>query len=129
MPQELPSWRKTDHNLDFIIQKDGIIYGCEIKNTLGYIDKNELEIKINICKHLGIKPLFIMRGPPKSYNNEIINNGGFVLIFETQIYPFGQDDLVKRIKTILGLPVDCPRAIADGTIQRFVKWHDKQKNM
>lgn len=30
-------WIKTNHDLDFVFKKDGINYGCEIKNTLGYI--------------------------------------------------------------------------------------------
>lgn len=31
-------WEKTGHNLDFIFERDGIAYGLEIKNTLGYMD-------------------------------------------------------------------------------------------
>ena len=29
-------WVKTGHDLDFVFKRDGIDYGCEIKNTLGY---------------------------------------------------------------------------------------------
>ena len=116
----------TDHNLDFIVERDNIPYGCEVKNTLGYIDKEELLVKLDICDHLRIKPLFIMRISPKSYNYEIITRGGFALIFETQIYPFGHDGLIEKIAEILDLPVDCPRAIPDGIMNRFMKWHEKQ---
>ena len=31
-------WERTDHNQDFIFERDGIPYGIEIKNTLGYMD-------------------------------------------------------------------------------------------
>ncbi len=31
-------WKKSKHNLDLILSKDNIIYGCEIKNTLAYIN-------------------------------------------------------------------------------------------
>ena len=51
------------------------------------------------------------------------------MIFEVQVYPFGQDGLVRRIRNILGLPVDCPRAIPEGIIDRFMRWHEKTKNM
>jgi len=119
-------WIETNHNLDFIMEKDGLSYGCEVKNTFGYIEKEELEIKMKICEHLGLIPLFIMRASPKDYNNTIIKRGGFVLIFETQIYPLGQEKLVKKIKEILGLPALCSRAIPDGIINRFMRFHDKK---
>jgi hypothetical protein len=51
-------WKKTGHDLDFVFMRDGVTYGCEIKNTLGYIDKEELEVKLEMCAYFGIKPLF-----------------------------------------------------------------------
>lgn len=68
-------WRKTSHNLDFIIEKDNIHYACEVKNTFDYIDKNEMFTKLDICKYLGITPLFIMRFAPKNYIWEIAKRG------------------------------------------------------
>lgn len=116
-------WEKTGHDLDFVFKRDSIEYGCEIKNTLGYIEKEELEIKLEMCDFFGLKPLFIMRYSPKTYNKMIYDHGGFALIFETQIYELSQEGLVKRLKDILGLPVVCSKAIPDGIINRFEKWH------
>ncbi len=118
-------WQATNHNLDFIIEKDSIVYGCEVKNTFAYIERDEFSIKLRICDFLGIKPLFIMRGSPKTYNFEVIQKGGYVMIFEKQIYPFGHEKLVERIIEVLGMPVDCPRKIPDGIIERFIRWHGK----
>jgi len=118
-------WEATNHNLDFIIEKDSVVYGCEVKNTFAYIEREEFSMKLRICDYLGIKPLFIMRGSPKTYNFEIIKRGGYVVIFEKQIYPLGQEKLVKRITEVLGMPVDCPRRIPDGMIERFIRWHSK----
>jgi len=120
-------WEETDHNLDFILERDGRVYGSEVKNKWSYIDSDELAIKLAICDHLGIKPLFIMRGSPKHYNNIIYKAGGYAMIFVSQIYPFGQRELVNRIREKLGLEADCPKAIPDGIIDRFMRWHDKQK--
>lgn len=119
-------WRETDHNLDFIMKKDGKVYGCEVKNKLRYIESEELKIKLNICDRLLVKPLFIMRIAPKSYNYEIIRRGGFSLIFECQIYSYGDRDLVRKIRDILDLPVDCPREIPSGIIDRFMNWHSRK---
>jgi len=119
-------WKKTGHDLDFVFEKDDIAYGCEIKNTLGYIDKEELEIKLEMCEFFGVKPLFIMRYSPKSYNKMIYERGGFALIFEAQIYELSQEKLVQKIKNVLGLPVVCSKAIPDGIIDRLDKWHNSK---
>ena len=122
-------WTKTKHELDYIFERDKIEYGCEIKNTLGYIDKEELEIKLDMCKYFDIRPLFIMRCSPKTYNHIIIKAGGYALLFETQIYDLSQKALVETIRNVLGYNVDCPRAIPTGILDRFEKWHTKQRNM
>jgi len=119
-------WMATDHDLDFILEGDGVAYGAEVKNKFRYIDEDELRIKLSMCDFLDIRPLFIMRGSPKSYNHEIIKQGGYAMIFEAQIYPFGQEDLVQKIRQALGLPVDCPKAIPEGIINRFTNWHGKR---
>lgn len=119
-------WTETNHDLDFVFTRDGVEYGCEIKNTLGYIDKDELDIKIRMCIFFNVKPFFIMRYAPKTYNKLIYENGGFALIFETQIYELGQVELVNKIREVTGLPVICTRAIPDGIIDRFENWHNKK---
>lgn len=119
-------WDETGHDLDFVFERDNIAYGCEIKNTLGYIDKKELVIKLKMCSFLGLKPLFIMRYSPQTYNKMIYENGGFALIFETQIYELSQEELVKKIKDVIGHPVICSKAIPEGIIDRFERWHIRQ---
>ena len=123
-------WTETKHNLDFIIEKDDITYGCEVKNKFEYIDRDELDLKVDICEELEVKPLIIMRQSPQSYNWErIIQKGGYAMIFEYKILSLDQKKLVNKIRKYLSLPVDCPRAIPDGIIERFIRWHKKQKIM
>ncbi|MEA1872772.1 MAG: hypothetical protein U9M91_05260 [Chloroflexota bacterium] len=64
-----------------------------------------------------------MRYAPKPYIKLIYENGGFALLFETQIYELGQVELVKKIKEVTCLPVICTKSIPDGIIDRFEKWH------
>lgn len=119
-------WTESNHNLDRIIVKNGIPYGVEVKNTQNYINRNELRLKIRLCRHLGIRPLFVMRFAPKSYIEEVRKAGGFTLLFEDQIYPFGFTKLMKEVRDNLGLKVQCPRDFKAGDIQRFSNWHDKK---
>jgi hypothetical protein len=70
-------WERTEHNLDRVFEADGRAYGIEIKNTLKYIGRGELSLKIEMCQFLGLVPLFVMRFAPKVYNFEIIGAGVF----------------------------------------------------
>jgi hypothetical protein len=119
-------WTRSNHDLDRIFSADGIDYGVEIKNTLSYIPHLELRTKLNMCEFFGVVPLFIMRMAPASYIQEIRLRGGFTLIFEWQLYPFGQENFAAEVRDQLGLKVGCPNAIEDGTIQRFRNWHEKK---
>jgi hypothetical protein len=118
-------WTVTDHNLDRVFEKDAIAYGVEVKNTLVYISRQELGIKLAICEHLGLRPLFVVRAAPKSYIHQVNAAGGYVVVFRWQLYPFGQEALAEEVRDRLGLPVDCPQAIQAGTVQRLVNWHDR----
>jgi len=40
------TWKQTEHDLDFIFERDGISYGVGVKNTLGYMDYEEFQLKI-----------------------------------------------------------------------------------
>jgi len=119
-------WTQSNHELDFIFQRDGLTYGIEVKNTLGYMDYDEFVLKINLCLWLGIKPIFVCRMLPKSWIFELRKAGGFALILKYQLYPWTHQQLAKRVARELGLPVDAPRALYDPTMARFLKWHMKQ---
>lgn len=66
-----------------------------------------------------------MRYSPKTYNKEIIDAGGYSMIFEAQIYELSQEKLVDKIKKQIGLPAICTKSIPDGIIDRFINWHNK----
>jgi len=91
-------WTKTQHNLDFIAEYENskFIIGVEVKNTLELIRPEEIDIKIEICKHLGIVPVFAVRFI-KPYINCIKSQGGFSWVFRTQMYPLGREDFVRNI--------------------------------
>ena len=55
------TWLETEHDHDFILERDGVGYGVEVKNTWKYFPAGELAIKLKMCNYLGIRPLFIAR--------------------------------------------------------------------
>ncbi len=119
-------WEDTNHNLDFIFERDGKAYGIEVKNTLGYMERDEFLLKIKLCATLGITPVFVCRMLPKSWIFELTQRGGFALILKYQLYPWTHRELAKRVNQELDLPVDAPRFLAEGTMRRFLKWHGKK---
>jgi hypothetical protein len=63
---------------------------------------------------------------PRIWVMDIIKRGGFALILEYQLYPLSHKSFADEVRTRLQLPVDAPRALYDGTMQRFVSWHERQ---
>lgn len=118
-------WDSTEHDLDFIFERDGLVYGVEVKNSLGYMDYKELLIKIRICQKLGIRPVFVVRMMPKSWIRDVVTAKGFALILKYQLYPWSHHQLARKVFKELGLPVDAPKAIQQGTMNRFLRWHEK----
>jgi hypothetical protein len=119
-------WSKTDHDLDRVYVKDGLRFGAEIKNTLKYIPKDEFEIKLAMCRALDLVPLFVVRMLPKEFIYRVGVAGGFCLILKWQMYPFGFEPLAAQVRAELELPVDCPRRIEAGTVQRLLNWHTRR---
>jgi hypothetical protein len=117
-------WSGGDHNLDMIVEKDDQAYGVEVKNTLTYIDREDFDVKIKLCGELGVTPVFAVRMLPTTWFKELVHKAkGFGLIFEWQLYPFGHKAVADEVRATLGLPVDCPASLEEGTMDRFVNWH------
>lgn len=107
-------WKETEHDLDFIFERDSVAYGVEVKNKLAYMEHDELVTKMEVCEALNIRPVFVVRMMPKTWINELVERGGFALILKYQLYPWTHKDLAKKVSRELGLPVDSPRALEEG---------------
>ena len=116
------AWDHSGHDLDFIFERDGKSYGVEVKNTLGYLDASEFVTKIRIARHLGIRPVFAVRALPATWIQALAKAGGFAMVMGFQFYPWTHTDLAGEIRDKLHLPVDTPRKIESGTMQRFENW-------
>jgi hypothetical protein len=135
-------WSQTDHNLDIIaVHPNGkLVVGVEAKNTLDLIDTDEIDIKIDVCSFLGIVPVFAVRWI-KPYIECIRLQHGFSWVFKTQMYPLGQEDVVKEYYDKLsaldrtstaGRPLQWPISIRsdlpEKSVQKFQDWVTKVAN-
>jgi hypothetical protein len=96
-------WEETKHNLDFIFERDGIGYGIEVKNTLGYLDLEEFLVKVRMALHIGVKPVFAVRALPKTWAYALIQAGGYAMIMTYQFYPWTHKEVADTIREVLGL--------------------------
>ena len=115
-------WERTAHDLDFIFERDGKAIGIECKNTLSYIDEKEMRTKMDLCDHLGIRPVFVVRVMPRTWIEEIRRRGGFTLMLSWWLFPPVLASLASEIRQELDYRVDTPRALQDGTMRRFERW-------
>lgn len=119
------AWTETAHNLDLIVVKDGQGYGIEVKNTLPYIKEDEFRIKKRMAEALGLRPVFVVRMLPVVWAKALISDGGYAMVLEWQLYPRAQADLARTVREELGLLVDSPRALYQGTMDKFNRWHTR----
>ena len=115
-------WTESNHNLDFIFERDGRRYGVEVKNTLQYMEESELRLKMRMCDTLRITPVFAVRMLPRTWINELRIAGGYAMIMEWQMYPRAPKGLASEIRTELGLPVDIPKHLKDSTVGKLLKY-------
>jgi len=120
-------WTETDHNLDFIFERDGRGYGVEVKNTLAYMKYEEFRLKVRLCRFLGLRPIFAARMMPKTWIFELNEAGGYAMILKYQLYPWTHKPLAKKVASELGLPVDAPRALYEATTKRLLEWHGRSR--
>jgi hypothetical protein len=65
---------------------------------------------------------------PKDWLFELNKQGGFGLLMKYLLYPPYFHDLALEMKNTLNLPVECPKALHEGTMRRFEKWHEMNVN-
>jgi hypothetical protein len=87
------------------------------------MDKEEFDIKIEICKELDVLPLFVNRMMPSTWMEELRENNGIWMIMGYQLYPIAHKTLADKVKKELELPVDAPMRLYDGTMERLMKQH------
>lgn len=89
---------------------------------MGYLDIEEFLTKIKLSRHIGVKPVFAVRALPRTWMQALIQAGGYGMIMGYQFYPWTHKELADKIRDSLGLPVDPPKRIEQGTMQRFENW-------
>jgi len=117
---------KLPPNLDFIIEKDKIVYGVDIKNWIKYEYETRREVisKVRIALKLGIFPFIIARYVDKdTIYTEIIKKGGICYYFKTLLFPISFSGLAKEANEVLGYPTLAADFLPNHKIEWIKKLH------
>jgi len=117
------TWPMSGKNLDFIIEKDGICYGVEVKNTLDYMPPDEFQEKLDMCHFLGLLPMFPLRCPSDQQFATMEQIGGMALKFKSRIFPQGNRRLINDIWNHFRLPVTIWDEIPPPIQRILIRYH------
>jgi len=99
---------KQRPNIDFVLQRDGIEYGADVKNWIRYeyVTRADVESKVRVARDLGVVPLIIARYVDKdTLYKEVIQKGGVCYPFKTLLVSSTYESLAARAGALLGYPV------------------------
>jgi len=117
---------KKPPNLDFIVERDGIIYGVDVKNWIRYEIGNRDDIynKIRIAEELGVVPFIVARYLDRELTNEIIyDKGGVVYEYKKLILPLDLRSLAEDAREMLGYPVIAVDRLPEEFVNRIEDIH------
>lgn len=95
-------------NLDFIIEKNKIVYGVDIKNWIKYEydTRRVVRSKVNLAIQLGIAPFIIARYVDKeTFYVDIVEKGGICYYYESLLVPISYESIAQEAHDVLGYPV------------------------
>lgn len=95
-------------NLDFIIERDGVVYGVDVKNWIRYeyVTRHEVISKVGLALQLGIVPFIIARYVDKdTIYTQVVRKGGICYPYRTLMVPPSFDSLATDAGSLLGYPV------------------------
>lgn len=95
-------------NLDFIIEKDKVIYGVDVKNWIKYeyATRNQVRFKRNLALQLRIVPFIIARYVDKeTIYLDFYKKGGICYPYKTLLIPPSYESLAHDANSLLGYPI------------------------
>jgi hypothetical protein len=131
---EYNGWRvmgtmgKEPPNLDFILARDKVTYGVDVKNWIRYEydTRNEVRFKVDLALQLHIVPFIIARYVDKeTIYREIYLRGGICYLFKTLIFSPTFSSLSQRANQILGYPTIAMDRLPTYKVERIDFLHRK----
>lgn len=117
---------KLPPNLDFVIEKDKIVYGVDVKNWIKYEyeTRKEVQFKTNLALQLNIVPFIVARYVDKeALYIDIVRKGGICYYYETLLFPISFKSLAEEASGVLGYPTLAVDFLPNYKIEWIEKLH------
>jgi len=104
-PDIIPG-RPRDLDFTAYLPERRVGIGVQIKNRLHYPGKEDIDFLLEMCTHLGIKPLLVVRMAPEKDLARVVKAGGRVVVFKRLLLrpPFDRQRF-REILSTLNLPI------------------------
>ena len=122
---------KEPPNLDFILRKNEVTYGVDIKNWIKYeFDTvRDVMFKVSLSLQLGIIPFICARYVDKSAIHKVAQNGGMIYRYDTLILPPDLASLARNATALLGYPILASNTLPDYKLSFINRLHDRMKRI
>jgi len=118
---------KEPANVDFVVERNGIAYGVDVKNWLYYEveTRDVVKKKVAIALELGTVPWVVARYIDKeTIYLEVYKKGGLVYPYVRLLLPSALDSLASEAQSLLGYPVMAVDVLPDFMVRWVSKLHD-----
>jgi len=119
---------KEPPNLDFILERDRVVYGVDVKNWIRYEynTRDEVIFKVGLALQLQIVPFIIARYVDKdAIYTEIILKGGICYPYKTLLFSPSFVSLARRANSLLGYPTIALDRLPPFKVERIDFLHKK----
>ena len=115
-------------NLDFIIEKDNVIYGVDVKNWVKYERQTRFMViaKVELAIQLGIVPFIIARYVDRdTIYKEIIEKKGLCYPYQMLLVPTSYESLAREANALLGYPILAVDSLPSYKVKFLQKLHSR----
>jgi len=111
---------KEPPNVDFVFERDGLLYGVDVKNWIRYEwdTRDDVNMKVRVARQLGLVPFIIARYVDEDIAyNAVIKRGGIVYRYGDLLVPSLYESLARAARETLGYPMLAIDALPDYLFQ------------
>jgi len=118
---------KQPPDLDFIIEKDKVVYGVDVKNWIKYEygTRKTVRFKRNLALQLKVVPFIIARYVDKeTIYVDVIQKGGICYPYQTLLVPPSYESLASEANSLLGYPIISRDSLPKYKVEWIKKLHE-----
>lgn len=107
----------VEGNIDIIVERDGVVFGVEVKNGLSY--PTDIRRKFRIAAELQTMPFFVARALSYGDRKWLPANGGLMKLYNVSIFSPDCPEKLQECMKVLGYPIFVTKKIDDHVVKHL----------